>query len=151
MREKSKCLDFRGIYSANSIPQKKLLSLPRFSIILNLSKMEEKGTHFICIIKVSNKDCFYLDPLALNFTLNSFIPSFIDRLKCKRLYSLKTPIQSINSTYCGWFGIYFCMLFDSYFDEVSLLPITKFSAKSPHMNDEICLQNIRSLISTEKS
>jgi hypothetical protein len=144
MREKSRCKNFEGVFSADTIPEEKLLKLSRFSIVVNLSSAEEKGSHFVCIVKLSEKECLYLDPLALNFTLHAYIVPFLERIQCGRLFSLSKPVQARESNKCGWFTIYFCMLFDSNYDVE--IPLVKFVTKSLEKNDAVCLKNIRALL-----
>jgi hypothetical protein len=144
MREKSNCRNFEGVFSADTIPEERLLKLARFSIIANLSKAKEKGTHFVCVMKLSEDSCLYLDPLALNFTLHSHIKKFIGRLQCGQPLILAKPVQAVMSTKCGWFTIYFCMLFDSAFNLNAAL--VKFSSKTLLKNDHVCLKNIQALL-----
>lgn len=130
-------LHFQGIYSANTIPDF-LISLNHFSIICNLSKQEEKGTHWVTII-YHNGVLLYLDPLSLNLQLSNDISAFIAKLQVKLIFTLDSPIQNPFSTICGLFCVLFILLFDK-----RGLDLTKFKQFSPNTskNNYICKQNL---------
>lgn len=98
--------DFKGVFSSNNIP----LSLVKescFNIVVNLSQKNEIGSHFICIIRHPKK-VMYIDPLGGK----CFIPEI-----CTFLLMLQVPIsyqkhavQDINSNFCRFYTIYFCLL-----------------------------------------
>ena len=146
VRSRTNCKMFRGVYPADEIPDS-LKTEREFSVILNLSKSHTQGTHFICLIKpLGRQMCMYLDPLALNFTLGRYIPTFIDSLKCEELLTLKRPIQSNDSHYCGYFCIFFCLLFDARTQSKTVAQIVKFLPKDLTKNDSICMTNIQKFI-----
>jgi hypothetical protein len=146
MKKKTKCKMFRGVYPADKIPST-LKEQKEFSVIVNLSESTDRGTHFVCIIKSQDSTaCMYLDPLALNFTLASFIPTFISTLQCRDVTTLRHPIQSGESHYCGYFCIFLCMLFDVHTDQHAVGQIKSFSSQNLSANDAICMRNIRRLL-----
>ena len=69
----SSCGTFYGTFSADSIPRE-LATRTRFSIICNLSKINEVGTHFVTII-VYEKCVLYIDSFGLP-CFNSNIKEF---------------------------------------------------------------------------
>jgi hypothetical protein len=130
---------FMGVFSSDTIPDH-LSKNERFNIIVNLSKREELGTHFICIIRFPKK-VFYIDP----FGGACFIPkicTFLHNLNIKIYYQVK-PVQHITSNFCGFFTIYFCLLY-SY----GLQRTTKYLLLSHNLNknDELVISHICHII-----
>jgi hypothetical protein len=116
LRDVFACSSYQGVYSANSIPQEQLLRREEpFAIVVNLSRREERGTHFVTIIKISQRVCVYLDPLALNATLYAHIGTFLRRLNDggSDLLALDRPIQARSSNLCGLYCVQFVLMFDA--------------------------------------
>lgn len=135
---------FKGVYSSNNIPVKKLLLLNNFSIICNLSQVNEKGTHFITLIykKFNNFSyILYLDSLSLN-NVPEEIQNFITQLDVNRKFILSTALQSTLSDTCGIFCIFFVMLFDLPISDIKLV---KYDAVLIN-NNEKCVRNIKKLV-----
>ena len=76
------CNTYYGIYASDNIPIW-LLKKKRFSIIVNLSKKGEKGTHYIAII------CF---PSYVLYIDSFGIPCYVNDI-CKFLKSIERPIK----------------------------------------------------------
>ena len=100
--------NFQGVYSSDTIPVKKLRRLKNFCIVVNLSKINQPGTHFVAVLKLGSKAVIYFDPYGL--------PCFVQDI-CKFMKSLKVPIvdkkiklQHDQSVYCGFFTILFCIV-----------------------------------------
>jgi hypothetical protein len=131
---------FQGVFSADNI-NNNIKFLDRFIIVCNLSKEDERGSHFVTLI-FSDGYLVYLDSLGLNMTKYNFIERFIYELKVKSISYLNTPIQSRFSNGCG----YYCIFFIVYFNHVLLtgngLDVEKFSRTHLTRNDEICIRNI---------
>ena len=129
--------DFCGVFSSNSIPPH-LHQHVNFSIIVNLSRRNEKGTHFIVIIK-RNNTLLYLDPLALYINLNNDINNFIKDCECN-VIKLTHAIQDMRSWYCG----YHCMFLMLFFNKTIQChnKLIKFEEKDLLKNDCICLHNL---------
>ena len=133
---------FRGVFSANNINQD-LIRENEFIIICNLDKEKEIGSHFITIVYI-NKTIFFLDSLGLNFTKYNYIFNFLKKLSAKKLYALKKPIQSILSEGCGFYCIYFCLLFNVLIkcNKHYIKQIKNFNEDKLELNDNILLHNI---------
>jgi len=128
--------NFDGVYSCNNIPSK-LLKQSTFCVVCNLAKENEPGTHFITLIKQARKLLIY-DSLALSLTL---YPVALKKLFTlyKPVIMCSTPLQTINSTFCGFYCILFVLRYNYPF-----IKITPFS--TPKINDNICIRNIEKII-----
>ena len=99
---------FIGVFASNQIPPE-LHKKQRFSIIINLSKSHEKGSHWIAIHKDKHKLIYY-DSVGFPLT-NSNIKSFLKKIKQDYQYNLFEN-QCINSKLCGFFVILFVLLLE---------------------------------------
>ena len=98
---------YKGCYASDNFP--KNLN-PPYSMVINLSRSDMIGTHFIVIIE-QKQEIMYFDP----YGLNCFVPAICNFLKSKhkkKLINLKT-IQSIDSSFCGVFAMCFCYFSNS--------------------------------------
>lgn len=92
--------EFKGTYSADNIPlfEKKT----NFSIIVNLSNMNEKGSHFIAIKRrAAESVVMYYNPFGGKCE-NKNILSFMSQYTRNYNYSL-LQVQSYLSEMCGFF------------------------------------------------
>jgi len=144
---RAKIKHFRGVYSCNNIPKILPKNIQKsFSLIINLSKINTIGTHFISLI-YNNKTLLYLDPLALNFTIHNYINEFILTLPSKtKLIFINKPIQDVNSDYCGLFCIFFVLYFSEKYDFNNKNKIIPFRQKKLAVNDKICEKNVKTLL-----
>lgn len=115
---------------------------PKFSLIANLSRRTSEGTHFVSFILRDNI-LMYLDPLNIYVELNSDINDFISSLEKKGVKTLRLTraIQSIYSNYCGFFSLYFCLLFNDSLRNKGI-KYEKFRNDATLKNDCIVLHNI---------
>lgn len=132
----SKSKSFKGVYSCNSLP----VLTGNFTIISNLSKVNEPGTHFIVIV-VNDNQIGYFDPLGLP-CFNKYILKYMSKFKKKHVYN-KIQFQCWNSIFCGYYCILFILLHDrNYpFSKLKLL----FS-KNCQQNDKKVVELIKYLI-----
>ena len=131
--------DFCGVYSSDNIPTN-LLQKDNFIIVCNLSGQFEVGSHFITIV-ANNDITIYIDSLGFPCLIPE-ISDFI-RKRGNPLYYNDRQIQHANSKYCGFFCIYFTLLFDR---ALVSQPIFTFSTKKLYENDAKCIMYIKSLI-----
>lgn len=97
---------FLGSYPCDLHP--KVNNKTIFCVIFNLSKHNEKGTHFVAIF-ADEKNMFYFDPLG-DKCKNKNILKFIDKEKKKRTIVNQLPIiQSQDSIFCGFYCIGFLL------------------------------------------
>lgn len=138
---KNKCKLFRGVFSSNNIPLC-LKEEKMFSIICNLSKSTEEGSHFITILKV-NSTLLYIDPLGSE-CFNSELNEFMMNQNCKLLHSV-TQIQDNASITCGYFCILFCIDFENPHK-------SRIFYKKPflHKNDMLCMKFILSTMRNQE-
>ena len=96
--------NFIGVYPCDSTP--KNINKKIFSVIFNLSKHDENGTHFVAILK-KNNDIFYFDSFGKN-CYNEFILKFINSLS-NTYYFNNFQIQNQSSIFCGIFCLGFLL------------------------------------------
>jgi len=121
---------FLGVYPSNAKPE--IPKYSDFSIIFNLSKHNEKGTHFVTVLK-KKKSVFYFDSYGKPCE-NKNILIFLNQLSQFYYYN-KFSIQADNSIFCG----IFCLGFLLSTQKLNLTPekyINLFSHKS-NENDTI--------------
>jgi hypothetical protein len=90
---------FLGVYPCDAKPKFKKTT-KTLSLIFNLSKHDEKGTHYVAVI-LRNKDILYFDSYGKKLT-NKYIKKFLSNLSNKILYQTK-KIQHKDSIFCGLF------------------------------------------------
>jgi len=95
---------FLGSFPCDYNP--KITDENKFSIIFNLSKHNEDGTHFVAIF-CDMKKLVYFDSFG-DSSKNEYINKFIKKHLINRKYvENKTRIQSCESYFCGLFCICF--------------------------------------------
>ena len=92
---------FLGVFPCDLIKFKS----KTFSLICNLSKHNEVGTHFVALF-CRNKKLTFFDPLGDKLE-NKFIIKFLDKLNLTKLSDLKLKIQNDESSFCGFYCIAF--------------------------------------------
>lgn len=143
--------DFKGVYSADYIPQKQLARVPRFLMIVNLGERRGKrGTlpvgHFVSICAEPSK-IKYLDP----YGLRCYQPKVVKFLKlCNRpVVENKTQVQDLSSVYCGFFCLLFVMYEDLCNGDAAQKPDfkVKFYKRSDKLkqNDILCMRYLKRL------
>jgi hypothetical protein len=97
---------FLGSFPCDLTP--KVNRKTNFSLILNLSKYNEKGTHFVAIF-ADEKRILYFDPLG-NKCENKDIIKFIkENKKNRKVYKKFPKIQSDDSIFCGFYCLGFLL------------------------------------------
>jgi tRNA(Ile)-lysidine synthase TilS/MesJ len=136
-----RCADFKGTFSADTIP-KQLCGESVFSLICNLSKEKETGTHFITIIARPNF-IIYIDSVGLACT-NQNIRVFMANCKRKMYYNTNVIQHPLND-FCGYFCMLYCLWWDS---AIKNKPVIKFH-QAPHKyaeNNQKCIQYIATML-----
>lgn len=112
--------EFKGTFSCNNLPPFTPTEKREFFIV-NLSKAEEKGSHFIYLEKY-NDILFYWDPLGISLH-NPHIVNFLEKSKLSRVISISNTVQHINSISCGLFclilGIVFTKIIENRTNKIS--------------------------------
>ena len=106
-----RCKNFIGVFSVDNLPSNRIV-LP-CCLITNLSKSNEKGTHFVAIYISSKNHLFYFDsfgflPPIWNKPLLHFLKPWLKDNQFQTV--LDYPIQEINSLFCGWYSAAFCLI-----------------------------------------
>ena len=129
--------NFLGCYPADLQPKHKK---KEFSIIFNLSKHNELGTHFVAISNQKNV-LVYFDSLGKPCT-NNLLKSFIKtNIKSKKYSSNRNKVQSDGSTLCGVFCLGFLL---SQENKIQMNDFVKIFCKTNlQLNDEIILEFIK--------
>jgi hypothetical protein len=95
---------FAGVFPCDLHPNVKNKSV--FSVIFNLSKHNQDGTHYVCLF-VDKKKIIFFDPFG-KICSNEDIKKFIKlHLNKRRFIETSNVIQDTTSNFCG----YFCLAF----------------------------------------
>ena len=128
--------NFLGTFSSDTLP-KQAVSMENFSLVTNLSRKTEKGTHFVAIIK-RNHTLLYLDSLALSINLHQDILNFVTSIRnVETISTLKNACQNFNSVHCGFFCILFVLLFTYPAVANVCISFSKVLSKNDEMNDVV--------------
>lgn len=95
---------FLGCFPANKIPNKPLdLKLYPFCAVVNTDIAGMPGSHWVAIYSPNPSSIEYFDSFALpaNIYIQSYLNKFENIVKSKKI------LQSIKSTICGRYVIYF--------------------------------------------
>jgi hypothetical protein len=133
MKKKLKLNNMIGVFSSNTIPS--ITQIPN-TFICNLSTEKIKGTHFIAIYE-NYSSFFYFDPFGKTCT-NTFILEYM-KSKNKIIYYNNIVIQSLFSTFCGFFTLGFCICIERNENIVNFL---KMFVNNLDQNDEIITEYI---------
>lgn len=125
---KKKCSNYIGVFSPDTLSLK---SQQIGSLVCNLSDSNQIGSHFIAIINQKDR-VLYVDSFGIKCEIPK-IRRVLNSLS-KPIFFNNEIIQDINSSYCGFFVILFCL----YFDKQRSFPLT-FSTKLKE-NDKVCTQ-----------
>ena len=123
-------ISFNGTFSIDNIP---VFNDDVFSIIINLSKQNEIGTHFIAVYVLENK-IIYFDSFG-NQLNNSSLKRYLKKYK-KPIILSKIQIQNLLSSHCGFFCIAFILCIENGITLDNFFK--KFYRKKLHLNDYIC-------------
>ena len=140
-----------GVYPVNDLPAKQLLETNHWLVIINLDHCYETGSHFVILCRNPDKRLFFFDSAALPVLpkkLISLISLIADDMKTTA-WALNKPIQALNSKACGYFCIYFTLLWQfcdtSYADMDSIfLPMTE--KDNLEDNETLAYRQIKKLI-----
>ena len=132
---------FLGTFPCNILPE--CGGKEKFSLIINLSKHNTNGSHFIAIFADKNIFLFF-DPLG-NTCRNKDILNFIHvNRKNRKLKQKFRKIQSEKSIFCGYFCLAFLLNFKTNKPLKHFLNI--FNRKTLDENDNIVVKFIQNNI-----
>ena len=131
-------ISFNGTFSIDNIP---VFNDDVFSIIINLSKQNEIGTHFIAVYVLENK-IIYFDSFG-NQLNNSSLKRYLKKYEKSIIFS-NIQLQNLLSSHCGFFCIAFILCIENNITLDNFLK--KFYRKKLHLNDYICVEIIKIFI-----
>ena len=132
--------NFLGCFPADLPPKTKKSN---FSVIFNLSKHNEEGSHYVAIYSTTKK-IIYFDSFGQPIK-NNLIKIFVKKyLKRKKFLFNKVKIQDDQSSFCG----IFCLSFlDCQEKNISLQKyVNLFDKSSLKENDKTCVNIFKSFI-----
>ena len=131
---------FLGCFPADLQPKTRRTN---FSIVFNLSKHNEKGTHFVAIYTDKEK-LIYFDSFGEPI-MNNLIQNFVNKhLKEKKIVFNKTKIQHDLSSFCGIFCLSFLAAQENQIPLKEYL--NNFDKTDLMLNDKISTNVLKSLI-----
>lgn len=122
---------FKNVYACDDIPSS-LRNKKTFSIIVNLSKSHEPGTHWVAIFKDKDRLIYY-DPIGFPL-VNKYIKDFLQSFKQNWEYNL-FEYQCIQSKLCGFFVILFVLLMEQNMTFTKFKNL--FSKKCKYNNEKV--------------
>lgn len=142
------CPDFWGVFSADTIPPfppQQSREARRFSLVCNLSKVDEPGSHFVSIVSFP-RYVLYLDSLGLPCT-SPHIREFLRQLKTPTFYNT-LQVQDLSSDFCGLYCILFILHFSLRDSSETSSPLTGFQWEQSNLllNDIMCAENVLALL-----
>lgn len=135
--------DFLGCFSQDMLESLRIRSLPT-SLIVNLDSSQEPGSHWIALI-IRKKTLEIFDSFGLNFhkwprVLPRKLFNFLHRFALRRRVFISRDIQSVTSTLCGFYCIYF--LYNRL--KFSFRDCTNhFSVTNLNINDDILVDSFK--------
>ena len=129
---------FIGTYSSDTVPY---LKDHNIAMVVNLSKENESGSHFVVIL-ILKEQVMYFDSFGgkcFVSEINNYLLSFGKEI----LYS-DTPIQDLQSVLCGIYCIAFIVAYDSKINVHDFLDI--FSNQNLLYNDVVVGEFLSTMI-----
>jgi hypothetical protein len=136
----TKCKTFSGVFSCNNIPIE-LTQKTRFSLICNLSKNSEVGTHFVAIIAYDDY-IIYVDSLGWS-CFNADIINFL-KLCSRQVFYNTQKLQAITSQFCGFYAALYVLHFEMSVEYQKMNSIS-FSSDLKK-NDALCVKYVKRLL-----
>ncbi len=148
---------YKGCWSSDNVPFSVLSRFNNYSLVINLSKRSERGTHFITIL-VTEKKFWLIDSLSL-FNIPQHLNQQLRKYlhpgrKCIRLP--KHEWQSVESVFCGFYCIYSCIFFQKQTtrdktNNLKMINISKpFSKTNLNQNDDVLVIAVRKIYLNKK-
>ena len=135
-RASGKSLFYRGVYSSDNLPKRKIVRLP-MALVANLSPSSSIGTHWISIFINKNRIGHYFDSYGLP-PVQEDIVKFLHR-NCRKIKYNYTQLQSTNSSVCGAYVI--CYIIYTMKNQDSQKQFKDLFSKNTFIND-YCIQKM---------
>jgi hypothetical protein len=137
------CQSYRGCFSSDNIPSIKKENLKtNNNFIVNLSRQNEPGSHFIALI-ITPDSAYYFDSFG-NTCQNKDIINYLKVLGKKNYYN-DLPIQSVSSDMCGFYCALQCLKYDENCTKKNLKLM--FHTENLEANDNLCIRYIKKVLS----
>ena len=95
---------YRGIFSIDTLP--KFLKIRQF-LICNTDISTGNGLHWFCLLRTSKTSIECFDSLGISSSKKTILEKNCHFRGVKELEFNETPFQSLDSTSCGLFSVYF--------------------------------------------
>ena len=132
---------YRGTFPCDTIPH---FFDENVSLIINLSRHDEKGSHLISIY-IFKRKIIYFDPFGIKSN-NTYINKYLSKYNKKIVYSKKS-LQHILSSHCGFFVMSFILFYEKHKSLTKYLAL--FNTKHLKCNDFICVEIIKYYIQSK--
>ena len=143
-------INWDGVYSSDNIPIHVINGEQNFAVIINLAAHDQVGTHFVVVIQMWKK-MFIFDSLAMS---RPMLPESIKHwLNNKQAIDvLNTPIQDLNSEFCGFYCIYFILWLSLPIPSklINKYSVTNFDYTNLLLNDKKCIKMIVNMLKYQK-
>lgn len=129
---------FLGVYPCDASP-KIGKNIKKMSIIFNLSKHDEPGSHYVAVIRKKNS-IYYFDSYGKKLT-NFHIKMFLHQFGLKIFYHTQ-QIQARNSIFCGFYCLAYLIFVTKKFKTSFAAFFNMFNTPPNKENDDIVTQFI---------
>lgn len=110
------------------------------AVIVNTDEYGQKGSHWVAIFSPQNTNTiFYFDSYGLNPSYDFHIMALIKSFGKKRLFHSNVALQSLDSSVCGLYCIYFLYIMS--LNKHTYIQFINMFSKNVYLND----QNIRNV------
>ena len=146
LQEELRVKNFKGVFPCDRV--KKLREGE--SLILNTDPHQLPGKHFVALTKKRGR-IIYFDSLAEDMKIE--FPELYRALQRRGMLPvlpvLKSPIQAIDSNFCGLFCIDYILTLHPPYSRVNS---AKYELKTARLrkNDQICLENVLRKVKAKK-
>ena len=131
---------FKGVYPCDLLSHVNLK--PKESIIVNLSRSSEPGSHFVALCQMENY-CLYFDPYGMKCFNLDLLKYFKDRSIDTIFYSARQLQPFLISYFCSYYCISALICFEK---NLSLHHFQEMFSSDLGKNDWICVDIIKSHI-----
>ena len=132
---------YQGTFQCDTIPH---FFDENVSLIINLSRHDEEGSHLISIY-IFKRKIIYFDPFGIKSN-NTYITKYLPKYNKKIIYS-KKPVQHILSSHCRFFVMSFILFIEKHNSLAKYLSL--FITKHLKYNDFICVEIIKYYIKSK--
>ena len=142
---------FLGVLPLNDVPLSRVLSQKHWLVILNLDQCFEAGSHFVVLCRNPDGRVFFFDSAALPMLPAKLVSlvSQVEEAAGRKAWCMKKPIQPYESKACGYFCIYFTLMWhlcDTSYDDMNFVFESMAQRRNLKDNEVLVYKKIRMLI-----